>query len=50
MDGELDNETRTAVSEELGILRQEIETARPPWDVKNSVAAREDRVGGLAEA
>ena len=39
MASDLDGETRSAVDGELGILRKELETARPPWDVENSVAA-----------
>ncbi len=46
----LDDETRSAVEEELGILRQELETARPPWDVENSVAALHRMLDDVAAA
>ena len=47
---DLDGETRSAVDEELGILREELETARPPWDVENSVAALHRLLDDLAAA
>ena len=50
MASDLDSETRSTVDEELGILRRELETARPPWDVKNSVAALHRMLDDVAAA
>jgi len=47
---ELDSETGTEVTEELEILRGELETGRPPWDVENSVAALHRLLGEFAES
>ncbi|PSQ14645.1 hypothetical protein BRD02_08835 [Halobacteriales archaeon QS_8_69_73] len=50
MVSDLDGETRSAVDEELGVLREELETARPPWDVENSVAALHRLLDDVAAA
>ena len=50
MASDLDGETRSGVDGELGILRRELETARPPWDVENSVAALHRMLDGVAAA
>ena len=50
MASDLDSETRSSVDEELGILRRELETARPPWDVENSVAALHRMLDDVAAA
>ena len=50
MASDLDNETRSAVDEELDILREELETARPPWDVENSVVALHRLLDDVAAA
>jgi hypothetical protein len=50
MASDLDSETRSAVDEELGILRRELETARPSWDVENSVAALHRMLDDVAAA
>ncbi|MFB6256641.1 MAG: hypothetical protein ABEH58_07970, partial [Haloplanus sp.] len=47
---DLDDQTRSEVEEELSILRQELETARPPSDVEGSVDALEAMLDGVAEA
>lgn len=49
-ESDLDGETRSEVSEELDILRQELETVRPPWDVVGSVEALHDMLDEVAEA
>ncbi|MFB6202663.1 MAG: hypothetical protein ABEI98_11730 [Halorhabdus sp.] len=47
---DLDGDTRAEVDEELGILRRELETARPPRDVEGSVEALHEMLGGVADA
>ena len=47
-ESELDEETRSEVSEEFEILRTELETARPPWDVANSVTAMHEFLNDFA--
>jgi len=50
MASDLDGETRSGVDEELGILHQELETTRPPWDIENSVAALHRMLDDVAAA
>ncbi|WP_435184669.1 hypothetical protein [Halobellus sp. EA9] len=46
----LDSETRSEVSEELEVLRRELETARPPSDVAGSVEALHRMLDEAAES
>lgn len=50
MEAALDSETAVRVEEELDVLRTELETARPAWDVENSVAALHDALDDVAVA
>jgi hypothetical protein len=46
----LDSQTRSAVSEALGILRTEMETTQPPSDVAGTVEALHDMLEEVARA
>lgn len=48
-ESDLDSETRSEVEEELGILREELETARPPSDVIGSIEALHEMLGEVTE-
>ena len=48
-ESDLDSETRSEVDEELGILREELKTARPPYDVVGSIEALHEMLGEVTE-